>query len=104
MAAAAWRAGAPADRRSNRLFLALFAVYLVKHFRTEEHRLDRTKAPDRARHRMEHRRLVRQLRDVMMDLDLGVEVTQAIHGFLEAWRLHQESASLRRVPPGSLGH
>lgn len=103
-AAASWCAGAPADRPSNRLFLALFAVYLVKHFRAGEHRLYRAKAPDRAWHRKGHRRLVQQLRDVKMDQDLGVEVARAIHGFLEAWRIHQESASLRRAPAGSLGH
>ena len=105
-AASSWCVGAPADRQSNRLFLSLFAVYLVKHFRTEENRLDRTQAPDRAWHRKEHRRLVQHLRDVMMDQDqdLGVEVTQAIHGFLEAWRIHQAFACLRRAPTGSLGH
>jgi hemerythrin len=104
MAAAAWCAADPAERPSNRQFLAMFAIYLVKHFRAEETRLDRAAAPDRAWHRMEHRRLVRQLRDVMMDLDLGLEVTAAIHGFLDAWRLHQESVSPRRAPTGSLGH
>ena len=104
MAAASWCVGAPADRQSNRLFLSLFAVYLVKHFRTEEDQLDRTQAPDRAWRRKEHRRLVQHLRDVMLDQDLGVELTQAIHGFLEAWRIHQASACLRRAPTGSLGH
>ena len=104
MAATAWCMADPAERPSNGQFLAMFAVYLVKHFRAEENRLDRTMAPDRVWHRKEHRRLVQQLHDVMIDMDLGLEVTGAIHGFLEAWRLHQESASLRRTRPGSLGH
>lgn len=103
-AAASWCAGDPEDQLSSRLFLSMFAVYLVKHFRTEDERLDRTKAPDRIWHHKEHRRLVRQLRDLMTDIALELDVTLGIHAFLETWRLHQESASLRRAPTDSRGH
>ncbi|NWJ40989.1 MAG: hemerythrin family protein [Geothrix sp.] len=103
-AAAAWRAEGLGDRSSNRQFLATFAIYLVKHFRTEEDRLERVNAPGWAWHRREHRRLVKQLRDLMNDLDLGLEVSPRIHQFLEAWRIHQETASLRRDAGSSRGH
>lgn len=104
MAAQAWRTEDRRDQSSDRRFLAIFAIYLVKHFRAEEDRLERMNAPGWKWHRREHRRLVKQLRDLMNDLDLGLEVTPRIHGFLEAWRIHQETASLRRDAVSSRGH
>ena len=104
MAAQAWCMEDLRDRSSDRCFLATFAIYLVKHFRAEESRLERMNAPGWKWHRREHRRLVKQLRDVMNDLELGLEVTPRIHGFLEDWRIHQETASLRRDAVGLRGH
>ncbi len=103
-AAQAWRREELRDQSSDRRFLATFAIYLVKHFRAEESRLERMNAPGWKWHRREHRRLVKQLRAVMNDLDLGLEVSPRIHGFLEAWRIHQETASLRRDAASSRGH
>ena len=104
MAAASWCAGGSGDPLSNGRFLSMFAVYLVKHFRAEEDRLDRAKAPDRVWPRQEHRRLVKQLPELLADMELGLDVTRGIHGFLDAWRLHQESVSLRADPTGLLDH
>lgn len=89
-----WRGRDHDDPQRDRAFLSTFAVYLVKHFRAEEDRLDRAKAPDRTWHRAEHRRLVQQLHSVMCDLELGLEAAPAIHGFLDAWQLHQQAAPL----------
>lgn len=94
MAAASWREGASADGQSDLRFLSTFSVYLVQHFRAEEARLDRVKAPDRAWRRNEHHRLVRQLQNLMADLELGREVTGDIYAFLDAWSAHLESLSL----------
>jgi hypothetical protein len=94
MAVASWQGGAVADRQSDLRFLSTFAVYLVQHFRAEEARLDRAKAPDRAWRRSEHHRLVRQLQNLMADLELGREVTGDIYAFLDAWSTQLESRSL----------
>jgi len=104
LAAAAWTGDELRDRASDRLFLATFAIYLVKHFRAEEDRLERTNVPGWKWHRREHRRLVKQLRDLMDDLLLGLEVTPRIHQFLEAWRIHQDNVSLRKDAAGTRGH
>lgn len=94
MAVASWQSGTASDRQADLRFLSTFAVYLVQHFRAEEARLDRAKAPDRAWRRDEHHRLVRQLQDLMSDLELGREVTGDIFAFLDAWSAHLESLSL----------
>jgi hemerythrin len=99
-----WLRGASKDRLSNRLFLDLFAVYLVKHFRAEETRLQRMADPGLPWHRQEHRRLVRQTWGLMSDDLLGLDVTDGIHRILEAWALHQVSASLRPELPKAVGH
>jgi hemerythrin len=99
--AEAWRDRAPMERFSNRQFLTTFAIYLVKHFRAEEFRLQRMAAPGLTWHKQEHRQLVRQIWALMNDEALGLDMTDGIQTFLEAWRLHQEVSSRRRdaVPP-----
>ena len=103
-AAEGWREGAAKDRLSNRRFLDLFAVYLVKHFKAEEARLKAKDAPGQAWHRQEHLRIVRRIWDLMSDVSLGLEVTDGIHRLLEAWFLHQEAAAQRRDEQGFSGH
>ena len=104
MAANTWVASEPKDRESNRQFMTTFAVYLVKHFRAEEGRLERTHAPGQPWHLREHRRLVRKLRDLLGDMELGLDVTDGIRRLLEAWHVHQESAALRRETRSPMGH
>jgi hypothetical protein len=96
-AAQAWRGLECADPQRDRAFLSTFAVYLVKHFRAEEDRLDRAKTPDRAWHRAEHRRLVQHLHGVMGDVERGLEAAPAIHGLLEAWQAHQQRSALHTL-------
>lgn len=96
IAADAWFASDARDQGMNQRFLTTFAIYLVKHFRAEEARLEQAHAPGQRWHLKEHHRLVRQLRDVMLDVELGLDVTGGIHRLLETWRIHQEIAALRR--------
>jgi len=103
MAVASWQGGAVTDRQADLRFLSTFAVYLVQHFRAVEARLDRAKAPDRAWRRSEHHRLVRQLQDLMGDLELGREVSGDIFAFLDAWSAHLESLSLCGEPRRPVG-
>jgi len=91
-AADAWCNLMLSDRISDRLFLSVFAVYLVKHFRAREERLVLSRAVDIKRHQLEHARLVQQLRSLMENLDLGMNVKPGIHRFLEDWRAHQMGA------------
>jgi hemerythrin len=104
LAASAWRDRGARDQRSNRQFLDLFAVYLVKHFRAEEVRLECQNDPGLVWHRREHRRLVRRIWDLMSDERLGLDVTEGIHQFLEAWLLHQLSVGARMDRPPRLTH
>jgi hypothetical protein len=97
-AADTWFAGDSLRQGMNQQFMTTFAIYLVKHFRAEEARLERAHAPGQRWHLREHHRIVRQLRDLMIDMELGLDVTNGIHRLLEAWRIHQESAALRRDP------
>ena len=101
IAADTWFAGDPMNHGMNQQFLTTFAIYLVKHFRAEEARLEQAHAPGQRWHLKEHHRLVRHLRDLMLDVELGLDVTKGIRRLLEAWRVHQESVALRqeaRVP------
>jgi hypothetical protein len=102
MVAEAWQEGS--GGLPNRLFLSMFAIYLVKHFRAEEDQLDRTNAPDRNSHRHEHHRLVQQLRNLMSDTEFGLEVTRGIQTFLEDWRHHQEGVRFHLARGTHLGH
>jgi hemerythrin len=104
MAAVAWRDGASKDLFSNHRLLDLFAVVMVKHFKAEEIRLERMHDTGLAWHRREHFQLVRQLWELMSDEHLGLDVTEGIHRFLEAWLLHEEPGYLRREDPSSTTH
>ncbi len=103
-AAEAWLGLVLRDPLANRRFLDRFATYLVKHFRAEETRLERLRDPGLSWHRGEHRRLVRRIWELMSDEALGLDMTEAIHAFLEAWRAHQEAAAYRPGAPGSTSH
>jgi hemerythrin len=102
--AEAWRDRGAKDQHSNHQFLDLFAIYLVTHFRAEEMRLEQQKAPGLVWHRNEHRRLVRRIWDLMGDVRFGLDVTEGIHQFLEAWFLHQQSVGVRMAGPSGLAH
>ncbi len=103
-AAEAWLGLVPSDPLTNRRFLDRFAIYLVKHFRSEETRLERLQDPGLPWHRGEHRRLVRRIWELMSDEALGLDMTESIQGFLEAWRIHQEAAAYRPGAPGLSSH
>ncbi len=102
--AEAWRGLLPRDPLANRRFLDRFAIYLVKHFRAEETRLERLRDSGLSWHRGEHRRLVRRIWELMSDEALGLDMTEPIQGFLEAWRAHQEAAAYRPGAPESSSH
>jgi len=102
-AAEVWQRGATKDGSSNRRFLDLFAVYLVKHVRAEELRLQRRADPALSWQRQEHRRLVGRIRNLMDDGALGLDVTEGIQGFLEAWGLHLLTSLRGSVAPDQ-GH
>ena len=103
-AAEAWLSLVPRDPRVNRRFLDRFATYLVKHFRAEETRLERLRDPGLCWHRGEHRRLVRRIWELMSDEALGLDMTEGICAFLEAWRIHQEAAAYRPGASGPSSH
>jgi hypothetical protein len=103
-AAEVWQRNPTKDGPSNHRFLDLFAVYLVKHVRAEELRLQRSADPGLSWQRREHRRLVGRIRDLMGDGALGLDVTEGIQGFLEAWGLHLVATSLRGPVAPDLGH
>ena len=97
--AASWlaRGGRPVDPTRNGQFLALFALYLVRQFRTEEALLRQGKAQDLKRRCLENHRLALQLRDLMADLEQSLDGTAEIRTFLQAWRQQRQRASARRV-------
>ena len=103
-AAEVWLGQMPRDPLANRRFLDRFAIYLVKHFRAEETRLERLRDPGLSWHRGEHCRLVRRIWELMSDEALGLDRTEGITAFLEAWRVHQEAAAYRPGAPGASRH
>lgn len=105
-AARRWRAcseDAPTDF-GNAHFLPMFAVYLVQQFRAEEELLDLMQSPERHRHRRQHHRLAQQMRALMANLERGLEVTEDIHIFLDAWATHQEGSRPAAEEPFPLEH
>lgn len=89
--AASWLAGSGAsgDPRANRHFLAVFAVYLVKQFREEEALLRHANRSAWSRRRRANQCLARQLRALMVAVDLGLDATAGIRAFLGAWQAHR---------------
>lgn len=92
------------DPQWNRQFVAQFAVFLVQQFRAEEEQLLRARAPQRARLRSENQRLVLYLRDLLADLELGLEVTPRIQQFLDAWWVRQAGLASGAETAGHSGH
>ena len=92
------------DPHWNRQFVAQFAVFLVQQFRTEEEQLFRARAPQRERLQRENRQLVLHLRDLLADLERGLEVTPRIQQFLDAWWEHQAGLAPRTEAAGHSGH
>ena len=105
-AARRWREcseDAPADFR-NAHFLPMFAVYLVQQFRAEEEMLDLMQSPERHRHCRQHHRLAQQMRELMANLERGLELTEDLHIFRNAWATHQEGNWLAAEAPFALAH
>ncbi|WLT31915.1 hypothetical protein [Geothrix sp. PMB-07] len=96
--AAAWLAGPgpSGDSCTNRHFLAVFAVYLVKQFREEEALLRRANRSAWICRRRANQRLAQWLRALMVEVDLGLDATAGIRAFLDAWQAH-------RPPTGPVG-
>ena len=99
-----WLASDSLDQGMNQQFLTKFAIYLVKYFRTEEARLEQAYAPGQQWHLKEHHRIVRQLRDLMLDAEFGLDVTSGIYRLLKTWRVHREFATLRHELNGTEKH
>jgi len=104
--AAAWLASAselvPPHR--NQQFLSTFAIYLVKQFRTEEDQLRLAKAGSLAIRVGENHRLAEQLRGLMRELELGLEVTPGIRAFLLDWQRHRQRPAARRAGRPHVDH
>ena len=101
MEAEAWleQAGPYVDERCNRRFLSTFAIYLVKQFRSEEERLRLARHQDLKCRINDNHRLAQHLRELMLDLDLGIDVTRGIRTFLGAWMRHRQYS-----PPSLRAH
>lgn len=83
-----WSRRMTMNPQSNRLFLSVFAVYLERHFRVQEERIAQTQAANQTWHQMEHARLVSRMRQLMGELESGLDVGPGIQRFLDEWRAY----------------
>lgn len=83
-----WSRRMTMNPQSNRLFLSVFALYLERHFQVQEERIAQTQPANRAWHQMEHARLMSGMRQLMRELESGLDVGPAIQRFLDDWRAY----------------
>jgi len=69
----------------NRRFLAVIAVHLVNQLRVEEARLRQSNPEGLTLQLTMNHALAQSLRELMLDADLGLDVTAGLRAFLGAW-------------------